>query len=188
MKATTKMLMALVVVLALVASACGAAADKISEKVAEQATEKLVEASGGGDVNVDISGNGDDAGVKIETEDGSMSFGAGSEMPEGLTIPVPDGGTVQTAITTEDGAMVALNYDQGRYDEIVGFYEDWTSKNGSGWQKSTFDMSTDDGGTLRNTMWIDDDGEGAITVGDCPAMGSDTMDANAVCVSVTQGG
>jgi hypothetical protein len=188
MKKTTKMMMALLVVLALVASACGAAADKISEKAAEQAAEKLMEASGGGDVDVDLSGSGDDATVKIETEDGSMSFGAGAEMPEGLTIPVPDNGTVQTAITTEDGVMVALFYDQGRYDEIVGFYEDWTSKNGSGWQKSTFDMSTDDGGTLRNSMWIDDDGEGAITVGDCAAIGSETEEANAVCVSVTQGG
>jgi len=187
MKTTTKTMMALLVVLALVASACGAAADKISEKAAEQAAEKLIEASGDGNVSVDLSGDGDDASMKIETEDGSMSFGAGSEMPDGLTIPVPDGGTVTTAITSDDGVMASLYYDQGRYEEIVGFYESWTSKDGSDWQKQSMDASTDDG-TVRTTMWFDESGDNLISAGDCTAMGSDDMELNAVCVTVSQGG
>lgn len=188
MKTTTRWMVALLVVLALVATACGAAADKISEKAAEQAAEKLIEASGNGDVSVDLSGSGDDAGVKIETEDGSMSFGAGTELPEELTIPVPDGGTVQTAVVTEDGLLVSLYYDNGRYDEIVGFYDDWTAKDGDTWEKSTFDMTGDDGATIRNTMWMDGGESGsAITAGDCVGMGSTSDDAMSVCVSVTQG-
>jgi hypothetical protein len=187
MKTTTKMMMALLVVLALVASACGAAADKISEKAAEQAAEKLIEASGDGNVSVDLSGDGDDASMKIETEDGSMSFGAGTEMPDGLTIPVPDGGTVQTAITADDAVMASLYYDEGRYEEIVGFYESWTSKDGSDWTKQSMDASTDDG-TIRTTMWFQESEDAMVTVGDCTAMGSDTMEINSVCVTVTEGG
>jgi len=187
MKSTTKILIALLAVLALVATACGAAADKISEKAAEQATEKILEASGGGDVNVDVSGDGEDATIKVETEDGSMSFGAGTEMPDGLEIPVPDGGTVQTAISGTDGILVALFYDQDRYDEIIAFYEDWTASTGDDWQKQSLDMSTDEG-KIRNTLWVQDSGDDAVTVGDCTAMGSDTMEINAVCVSVSQGG
>lgn len=188
MRSTKRMMIALVVVLALVAAACGAAADKISEEAAQQIAEKAIEQSGGGDVDVDVSGEGDDATVKVETEDGSMSFGSGSEMPEGLEIPVPDGGTVQAAFSGSDGIMASLYYDQGRYDEIIAFYEDWTANTGDEWQKQSFDMTGDDG-TIRNTMWIKDTDEAnmAITVGDCPAMGSDDTDANAVCVSVNQG-
>jgi hypothetical protein len=187
MKTTTKTLIALVAVLAFVAASCGAAADKISEQAAQQAAEKLIEAGTDGDVSVDISGDGEDASVKIETEDGSMSFGVGTEMPDGLTIPVPDGGTVQTAIASDDVVLASLYYDQGRYDEIVGFYEGWVSKDGGDWQKQSMDATTDDG-TIRTTMWFEDDGGGIITVGDCTAMGSDSMEINAVCVSVNQDG
>lgn len=183
MKSTTKMMVSMLAVLALVAAACGAATDKISE----QAAEKLIEAGTDGDVSVDVSGNGDDATVKVETEDGSMSFGVGTEMPEGLDIPVPDGGTVQTAFSSDDGIMASLFYDQGRYDQIIRFYEDWTAGTGDDWQKQSFDMSSDEG-TIRTTMWIQEEGNSAITAGDCAAMGSETTEANSVCVSVSQGG
>jgi len=147
----------------------------------------LIEASTDGDVSVDVSGNGDDATVKVETEDGSMSFGVGTEMPEGLDIPVPDGGTVQTSITTSDGVMASLFYDQGRYDEIIGFYEDWTASTGDDWQKQSFDVSSD-GETIRTTMWLPDEGNNAISVADCPGAGTETTEFNSVCVSVSQGG
>jgi len=186
MSRTMKTMVALLAVLALVASACGAAADKISEEAAQKAAEKLIEASSDGDVSVDISGDGDDATVKVETEDGSMSFGAGSEMPEGLEIPVPDGGVVQTSFSGSDGIMVSIAYDGDRYEEIVAFYDDWTAGSGDDWQKQTLDMSSD-GETYRNTVWVVDGSDDVINVGDCTAVGSDDMEPNSVCLTVGQG-
>ena len=185
MKTTKMMIMALFVVLALVASACGAAADKISEKVVEQAIEQASD----GQANIDISGSEDNPTIKVETEDGSVAFGAGVDMPDEITIPVPDGGTVQSAMSFDDGtAQASLAYDRGRYDELVSFYEKWVADNGGDvWQKQTQTMATDDD-TLRQTYWFNDESGDAIGVMDCAAFGSTGDGLDAACVSISQGG
>lgn len=188
MKTATKMMVALLVVLALVASACGAAADKISEQAAEQAAEELMEAAGNGDVSVDVSGNGDDQTIQVGTDEGSVSIGAGSEMPDAITIPVPDDGTIDQAVTSGDTALVSVAYDPSRYDEIVAFYEDWVTKNGGEeWEKQVSDITTDEG-TIRGTYWMQQSGPDGIRVGDCAQMHSDGTSTSSVCVTIQQGG
>lgn len=184
MSSRVKRIAVLMAGFSLLVAACGSASDKAAEKLAEE----LIEASSGGDVNVDISGDGDDVTFEMETEEGSFSMGSGGDLPEGLEVPVPDGGDVVTTFAAEDGIMATLTYEGDRYDEIVSFYDDWTDGAGGDWNKQTFSMDSGEG-TVRNTIWAQDsdEKEQAITVSDCPGMGSDSSDADAVCVTVTQG-
>ena len=92
----------------LAAAGCG----KAAEKVAEKATEEAIENQTGGQVDLDVDGEG---GVSIETEDGSISSSA--KVPEGWPddVPVPDdlqimmGGTQDTpqALVLTDSGNVA---------------------------------------------------------------------------------
>jgi hypothetical protein len=141
-----------------------------------------------GDVSLDISGDGDDATIEVESEDGSMTFGAGSEMPESLTIPVPDGGDVTMSMEVDGGVMVNLTYAKGDYDAIVAFYDDWTAGSGEDFDKQT--MSFDTGGVdQRSTMWIGTGTDTFVSVGDCFDVYSEEPSGeefNAVCVNINQ--
>jgi hypothetical protein len=183
MRSTTKKMAVLIAAMALFVAACGSASDKAAEQLAEE----LIEASGGGDVSVDVSGDGDDVTIEMETEDGSVSIGVGTDLPDELDIPVPDGGDVMTSFVSDDGVSVSLSYGGDRFDEIYGFYEDWTSSTGDEWERQTFNMDSDEG-TVRNTMWVDSSNNGAINLSDCAAMGTVTDDDDAVCVIISQGG
>lgn len=182
MSSRTKRIVVLAAALSLLVAACGSASDKAAEQLAEE----LIEASSDGDVSVDISGDGDDATINVETEEGSISIGTGAEMPEGLEIPVPDGGDVMMAFSADDAVNVSLSYDQGRYDEIVVFYEDWTGSTGDEWESQT--MTTGSGeDTMRSNMWAQSDGNSMIAIADCTSMESETTDLDAVCVTIAQG-
>ncbi len=186
MKSTTKTVAVLMGVLALVAAACGS----VSDTAAEQLAEELIEASGDGDVSVDISGDGDDVTIEMETEDGSISIGAGTELPDSLEVPVPDGGDVTTSVEMEDGVLVVVTYPDGDYDAIVTFYDDWTAATGEAFDRQS--MSLDTGGPdQRSTTWIGPDSETFVSVGDCfdvHAEESSGEEFNAVCVNINQAG
>ncbi|MEA2011154.1 MAG: hypothetical protein U9N78_10665 [Actinomycetota bacterium] len=183
MNSKVKRIAVLMAGFSLLVAACGSASDIAGEKLAEE----LIEASVDGDVSVDVSGDGDDATVSVETDEGSMSFGAGTEMPDGLEIPVPDGGDVMSAFTAEDVINVSLVYEQGNFEDIAGFYDEWTDGTGDEWE--TQDLTMDSGDEKQRTsMWISDADESMIIVADCAGMGSETMEIDAVCVTVTQGG
>jgi hypothetical protein len=172
-----------IVALALVAASCGSAEDKVAEQIAEG----LIEASSDENVDVDISGEGDDMTVNLETDEGSLSLGSGAEMPDGLEIPVPDGGDVTASGSQEDAVFAMLSYDLDRYDEIVAFFEDWISGTGEEWdhQSGTMDVG---GETQRSSIWSSSDYSSMISVVDCYGIGAaDTEQFNAVCVSVNQG-
>ena len=193
---------------ALLVSACSSASDVVAENLAEQLIEAGadgevdVDVSGDGedmtiniesedgDVSMNVSGDGDDATIEMESEDGSITIGAGSEMPEGLSIPVPDGGDVTTSVEMEEGVMVVVTYPEGDYDAIVSFYDDWTAGSGDDFDKQT--MSLDTGGAdQRSTMWIGATTETFISVGDCfdvYAEESSGEEFNAVCVNINQAG
>lgn len=183
MNSRAKMIAVTIAMLALLVAACGSPSEMAAEKLAEE----LIESSSGGDVDVDLSGDGDDATIKIETEDESISIGVGTELPDALEIPVPDGGDVMTSFVADDGISVTLIYDGGRFDEIYGFYEDWTSSTSDEWERQTFNMESDEG-TIRNTMWIEGSQSSAINLSDCAGMGTQTDDPDAVCVIISQGG
>jgi hypothetical protein len=132
---------ALLLVMLLVLAACGSSADELGERIAEEAIEDEFE----GDVDVDIDEGGGE--ISIESDEGSLTFGGG-EVPEGLDIPLLDGGEVVTSIDNTSGDTVmqaaSLQYGPGAYEELVGFYTDWvgdieaTRQETSGEQASTF--------------------------------------------------
>ena len=182
MSPQVKKVAVLIAASSLLVAACGSASDKAAEQLAEE----LIEASSGGDVDVSVSGDGDDVTIEMETEDGSISIGAGTELPDGLEVPVPDGGEVMTSFESDDGISVLLSYANDRFDEVFGFYEDWTGSTGDEWETQTFNIDRDEG-TIRNAMWIQASGNSAINLSDCAAMGTETDDADAVCVIISQG-
>jgi hypothetical protein len=206
-KPTTPLIIA-VAVCTLLLTACSSASDVVSENLAEELIEAGadgnvdVDVSGDGEdmtinvesedgnVSIDVSGDGDEATIEMESDDGTMTIGAGAEMPEGLTVPVPDGGEVTTSVEIEDGVMVVVTYDQGRYDEIVAFYDDWTDGSGEEFEKQSMSFETE-GQAQRSTMWVGTSSDSFVSVGDCfdvQADGSSGEEFNAVCVNINQAG
>ncbi len=183
MSPSVKRIALTIAVFSLLMAACGSASDTAAEKLAEE----LIEAGSDGDVSVDVSGDGDDMTIEMETEDGSISIGVGTELPDELDIPVPDGGEVMTSFVSDDGISVSVSYDGDRFDEIHGFYEDWTGSTGDEWEQQTFNMESDEG-TIRNTMWVESSQSSAINLSDCAAVGTQTDDPDAACLIISQGG
>lgn len=191
---------------ALLVAACSSASDVVADNVTEQLIEAGVEGdvdvdisgdgedmsinieSEDGDVSIDVSGDGDDATVEMESEDGSMTIGAGSEMPESLSIPVPDGGDVTMSIEMDEGAMVVVTYPDGDFDAIVAFYDDWTAGSGEEFDRHT--MSFDTGGPdQRSTTWASSGSDTFVSVGDCFDASSEEPSGeefDAVCVNINQ--
>lgn len=159
--------------LALLASACGG--EQISEQIAEEAI--------GGNADVEISGEGDDVSIIIESDEGSISIGSGSELPGSLTVPVPDGGEVTSSFEDSSSAGAGLMYPDDRYEEIVAFYESWTAGTGDGWQTSTstFEM---EGETQRSAQWNTEGNEYFILVVDCVDIA--TGEFTSACVTINQ--
>jgi hypothetical protein len=170
----------MVIGIAFVTSACGGAVDKISAEIAE----KAIEASGEDGVDVEVSGEGDDLSVSIETEEGSLSIGGGSELPDELGIPVPDGGNVTTAGGQDSAVFAAVEFSQDRYDELVSFYENWTASDDEEWEAST--ATIDMGGeTQRSAQWFA--GSSLILVSDCFSIsGEGDGGLNSACVTINE--
>lgn len=166
---------------ALVATACGAAAEKLSE----EAVERAIESSGGGDVEFDVSGDGDDVTINIDSEEGSFSVGAGVEIPEQLQTPVPDGGNATQAGTQDDQVFVTIVYPAGQYEQIAGFYDEWTASTGSEWRSSTNTFEVD-GEAQRSASWSTDDGSVYLYVNDCKDFSNEDAAADATCLTITE--
>jgi hypothetical protein len=160
-------------VLALLAAACGG--EQISEQLAEQAI--------GGNADVNISGDGDDFSISVESDEGSFELGSGASLPDGLNVPVPDGGDVTASFSDDSSAGASIMYAGDRYDEIVGFYESWTAGTGDEWQTSTSTFELD-GETQRNSQWNTIGNQYFILVGDCIDIG--TGEFTAVCVTINE--
>lgn len=178
------LILVVVAVFALLVAACSSASDKAAEELAE----RLIEAGADGDVDIDVSGDGEDATINVETEEGSLSIGTGSDLPDALTIPVPDGGNVTVSGTQGTAVFASLTYEQGRFDEITEFYEQWTAGSGDEWAVQT--MTVDAGEeTQRTTLWIDTENGSSITVSDCFDIDDDGSSGrfNAACVTINQG-
>lgn len=192
---------------ALLVVACSSASDVVADNV----TEQLIEAGVEGDVDVDVSGDGEDMSINIdsedgdvsidvsgddeemtiemETEEGTISIGVGTELPDSLEIPVPDGGDVMTSFEADDAVSVALSYDIGRFDELTSFYEDWTGSSGGEWASNSMSVDSDEG-TQRMEMWTDSGTGTMIMVADCAdgTVDASSTESNAACVSINQVG
>ncbi len=152
------------------------------QSAAENLTEKIIEESGVGVDDVDF--DADTGELKIETDEGTINIGGG-EIPEGFAVPFPDGGEVDSVFDSPNDVFVAVTYPQGRYDEIVSFYDDWTSQQGGEWNTGNSSYDQGDGVIVRTANWF---GDGvAITVTDCPDASSGSNEPSAVCVTAATG-
>jgi hypothetical protein len=165
-RSTTRSVASLAVAVALVASAgCG----KAAEKVAERATEEAIENQVGGNVDLDVDGDGgvrieteegtyeaDGQGnVNIETEDGSISSSA--EVPEGWPedVPLPDDLAITMGGTQDTGAGVLLTVSgtsstepKDLLEELKAALADWEISG-----ESVFEV---DPGEVVNAQWETD--------------------------------
>lgn len=108
----------LLLVLALLLGACGSIAEKASEEVIENA----IESESGGDVDVEVDGNG----ISVTGTGGeSIAVGEGAQIPESITLPIPDGGSVVFAMETGNGASATIQYPGSRYEELVATYDSY---------------------------------------------------------------
>ncbi len=94
--------------------------------IAETAVEQLAEGQEGVE-NVAIDDDGKIT-VEFEDEEGGGSFViGGGDVPDGLPMPVPDGGNVMSSIEQGNTYSVMVMYPADRYDEILTLYADWVS-------------------------------------------------------------
>lgn len=168
----------LVLALALVLLGASCGGEQISEQIAEEAI--------GGEAEVEVSGEGDDLTVNIESDEGSLSIGAGAALPEALEIPVPDGAEVVTALVSDGIVLATVRYPADRSDEILAFFDSWTEGTGDSWDvgESTAPL----GDLIQGTAWwTNSDFTMAITMSDCYFAPGESVGFDAVCVSVSQG-
>lgn len=190
-------ILALIAVLTLFAAGCGDSAE-------ERLVEEMIERSGGDVSDIDINSGGDDFDMTIEGEDGEtisvsgsgddddftmviegedgevMTFGSG-EIPEGLTVPIPDGGSVTSSLQAQGQMSVSLEYDQSRFDELVASYDSVMKGDDVDRFESTSSAGDD---TIRTVSWSANSGNTFVSVSDCYSMSSGEMDA--ACVTVYQ--
>lgn len=149
---------------------CGEASDKIAEKAAEKAIENQT----GGDVDIDADGGGvrvetpdgvfesdAEGNFSMESEDGTVTAGAGlpEDWPEDL--PLPDGVEVVYGSSSPEGATVTLT-GTGSVDDLMAEFEDlygdWTAEDES---------TMESGGTsFRSARFVDGNRSLSVSVSD----------------------
>ena len=177
---TTIHMRKLALILAALPLAVAACGGSISENVAEEIIERGIEAEGGGDVDIDL----ESGQVSIEGPDGeSISIGGG-EVPDEITVPIPDGGSVVSTFVSDGNGSVSLAYDQSEFESLVSFYDDWVSSQAQDFDRSESSFSSDEG-TIRNVGWFSNaEVQINITVTDCYGPGDDGLAS--ACVNVVE--
>ena len=115
-----------VIAFALLAAACGGAAEVVNEQLLESIE---------GVENVEINEDDGSFEVTIEENGESITIGGG-EIPEGLTVPVPSGGDVVGAASSDNDISVSLMYPGDQYDNLVAQYQAWADGSGQEVAKS----------------------------------------------------
>lgn len=152
----------------LVLPGCGtlvdAALDQATEQVADEATAQADEFGVSAEDGA-ITIQGDQGSITLrgpadEPESATLDTGGGppptaapdffpdgftpapAELPEGLTIPVPDGGTIERGISLPEPGLVRLDavvrYPASEWDRIVAFYGDFAD--GTGLTRAELDV------------------------------------------------
>lgn len=147
---------------AILLAGCSSAADKVTE----QGLEQLIESQGGGNVDLDLGGDGS---VSIQGEDGSSWSMGGAEVPDTwpADVPLPDEYDVQTASTSTDAASggqmtILLGTTSMSLEQVQQFYADALS----GWEEG-MNMTSSSGGSGSMTLAYSRDGRTVmVTAGD----------------------
>lgn len=143
---------------ALLLTACST--DSLLESAVEEGIERAAEASGDdvGDVELDL--DGEDGTFSIETDDGSLSFGGSSELPEDFPddLPLPGDFEAQSVqeFSSEGEQVVAVQGTVEGYQQVVEFYE--AELPAAGWEiTGTSSSGTGGTGTTQLTFERGDD-------------------------------
>jgi len=160
-----------VIAFALLTAACGDAAEVLNEQLLENIE---------GVENVEINEDDGTFEVTIE-EDGETITIGGGDIPEGLTVPVANGGQVVAAASSDTDISVSLIYPGDRFDELVAQYQSWADDSSQEVDKaeSTYES---DGTEIRNATWTTDDGSVFVNVNDC--IGMETGEFDSTCVTI----
>ena len=157
--------------LALIVAACGGAAEVVNEQLLESIE---------GVENVEI--NQDDGTFEFTIEeDGETITIGGGEVPEGLTVPVPNGGQVVGAASSDTDISVSLMFPGDQYEDLVAQYQSWADGSGQEVAKSESTYESD-GTEIRNVSWSTDDGSVFVTVSDCISV--ETGEFDSACVTI----
>ena len=155
-----------------------------------------VAACGGGASGIDSESNAGDGGDAPfddpsqigndgSRDDADSSSGDSLSPPDNLTIDLPDGGTVTGSVSDTGYAYALVSYSADRYDEIVTFYDEWTSNDSRDWFPGRDSSYDSQGATVRGNIW--DSSGSHIGLSDCVA-GGGSEDFDAVCVQITDEG
>ena len=126
----------------------------------------------------------------METDEGSLSIGTGSEVPDQITLPYPDGGTVMSSFAVDEQASVTINYPNDQFEEIEAFYDDMVANsNEAGWQVTEQTLQQPDGVTMRTRSWYATEGVRQVSMRDCYSFDSDFEGPfDQVCVDLLEAG
>ena len=193
-------LLILLVALVLAVAGCGgkSAEEQLLEQIIESGDSGIsdididadtgevnisIEGEDGGDISISGSGDDDDFSMVIEGEGGEvMTLGAG-ELPDGLLVPVPNGGKVLQTFTSGDDISAVLEYPASQFDQLAGVYDAAMSGNDMQRNESTF--SSNDG-TIRSVNWFANDGSIFVSLSDCHSATSGELES--ACVTINQTG
>ena len=97
----------LVAVLGTLLAACGGGGEAEVAAAIAESVEEAIEAT-------DAAAGGDGDGFGLST----------ASLPDGLTIPVPDGGSVTLSVASDGMVAAALTYPADQLDSVIAFYDD----------------------------------------------------------------
>ena len=168
MKKIIAIIAVIVPMLLVLVLASGCFGQNIAEKIAEEAIEKAIESDSGENVDIDF----DDDEITIKSDDGEVSIGMGSDLPDNFpdNVPVyPDMEIISSWSVTEDDkdsySINGLTEDAG--DDVFAWYKEslsgWEIENefsASGDDVKTSSLSAKSGGLVVVIMVVETEDEG----------------------------
>ena len=109
------------VVAVLLVAACGNAAEEVAERA--------IEAGGGGDVDIEFDEDGETGEFVIESDEGTQTISVGAdELPDGLTVQVPDGYEIlaSSSFASDEESLisVSLHYPESELESLIQHFDD----------------------------------------------------------------
>jgi hypothetical protein len=152
-------------------AACGDASEVLNEQLLEGIE---------GVENVEINEEDGTFEITVEEDGETITIGSG-DIPEGLTVPVADGGEVVASTSGDRGISVSLTYPGDRFDDLVATYQSWADGSGLDVQKTETTYESE-GNELRNVAWSTGDGSVYVALAGCVGMESGEYDS--ACVNI----
>lgn len=198
-----KRLVIVISALLLLTAACGgkSAEEQLLEEIMENSGEDIgdldidldedgegfsisVEGEDGEDISISGGGDDEDFSMTVEGEDGEVMTIGGGEVPDDLTVPYPDGGSVMNSFSSQSDVSVTLQYPNNDFDSLVSFYDGELDAGSDDIDRNESSFTSEDG-TFRNVFWSSSSGDWTVNVSDCYGL---VGDLDSACVTIFQSG